>query len=668
MKTAGKPTDSNPWVPEAPAIGPQPAQGNVKRHSGALPDGRGSEADRRTRSDPFSEIASLARTASSRKELLVRAFRQIAECLGSAYAAISVREGATVIEEHWHSGPTDPKFWRGTIERFLTESLGEGIARAELLNPKKGSTRVALLSAPVTDASGAVIGCIALVVTREGEADAMHRLALLESLTRFMSFVVEHAEAAGIAQSRSAAAAPDQSLARSSGFKTPEELAFAMTNNLRNKIGAEQVALGLVSHRRVNILSVSGLDSVATRSQGIRHLRAAMEECLDVDQPIVCQAESSWSCEIYSSGHWLHKQWHASAKGAAVASIPLHAEGRVAAVLSFRRRADETVTSELIEEIRKRAEPFAPSLLLIRDANRGLWQHAVDSAGNAVRAITKPGRVTARVIAVLTVIAACWFAFGSMTYELTVPCRIVAAQSRHATAPFDGVLEFVAVVEGDRVVSGQTLCRFDRRPLEQARAEIIAEIAVLEREKDRALAGASPVDFQLALANQKLARTRLNSLEARMDRATVVSPLDGVVIAGDLRQKVGAVLVKGEPLFEIAPLSSCILQLQIPQRDVDDVAQNMSGEFAVHARPEQAQPMHIIRVKPSAEVTGQKTVYVAEAVMDLNREDPSLALTALREWMRPGMEGVAKVQVGRRPVWWVAFHRMIDYLRMNVWL
>ena len=101
-------------------------------------------------------------------------------------------------------------------------------------------------------------------------------------------------------------------------------------------------------------------------------------------------------------------------------------------------------------------------------------------------------------------------------------------------------------------------------PWRQARAEIIAEIAVLEREKDRALAGASPVDFQLALANQKLARTKLNSLEARIDRATVVSPLDGVVIAGDLRQKVGAVLVKGEPLFEIGPLSSCILQLQIP--------------------------------------------------------------------------------------------------------
>jgi hypothetical protein len=35
--------------------------------------------------------------------------------------------------------------------------------------------------------------------------------------------------------------------------------------------------------------------------------------------------------------------------------------------------------------------------------------------------------------------------------------------------------------------------------------------------------------------------------------------------------------------------------------------------------------------------------------------------------MRPGMEGSARIVVGKRPVWWIALHRGIDYIRYH-WL
>jgi hypothetical protein len=52
-----------------------------------------------------------------------------------------------------------------------------------------------------------------------------------------------------------------------------------------------------------------------------------------------------------------------------------------------------------------------------------------------------------------------------------------------------------------------------------------------------------------------------------------------------------------------------------------------------------------------------KNVFIAEATVE---DNPA--------WMRAGMEGVARIDAGTRRVWWVALHRMIDYLRLTFWL
>jgi multidrug efflux pump subunit AcrA (membrane-fusion protein) len=271
-----------------------------------------------------------------------------------------------------------------------------------------------------------------------------------------------------------------------------------------------------------------------------------------------------------------------------------------------------------------------------------------------------------------------------MDYELTVPCSVVPAQLRHVTVPFDGVLLSATALQGDRVRKGDALCEMDHRELDQQRAELLAEIAVLEHEKDRAMAESTPVELQLALARQRLARAKLDIVNARLEQACVRSPIDGVIASGDLRKRVGAVVTRGEPLFEVAPLdrtikgsSAWLLELQVPEAEADELPHQcgsvinqwspsgagrtspvlyLTGSFAPHARPEESQAFRIKRVRPQAEVHDQKNVIVAEAEIDLPYA-----------WMRPGMEGVARVNVGRRPVWWVALHGAIEYVQLHLW-
>src|SRR5206468_11570598 len=37
------------------------------------------------------------------------------------------------------------------------------------------------------------------------------------------------------------------------------------------------------------------------------------------------------------------------------------------------------------------------------------------------------------------------------------------------------------------------------------------------------------------------------------------------------------------------------------------------------------------------------------------------------EWLRPGMEGVGKIEIGRRLLIWIWTHQAIDWIRLTLW-
>ncbi|MHC4441608.1 MAG: efflux RND transporter periplasmic adaptor subunit [Planctomycetota bacterium] len=611
--------------------------------------------DEAVKTDTCAEILELAYTTSTRNEFFVKVLRVIARVFASPYAAIYVTFNCEIVEEECHFGPTDPQFWKPHLQQFMNESLVKSCAQANILTPKQGAIKAAFLSAPITDFSKKTIGAIALVDIFSDKGEVIQHLALLKSLTRLASQAADMIEAINGGQENFPT--PNNALIRSASVETPEELAFAITNNLRNKLGCEQVSLGMVLGRRIKILSVSGLPHVSNKSAGIQHIRPAMEECYDADIPIVTQRNTEGASEHATSGYCLHRQWQAAAKGDIVASIPLHTAGETVAVLSLRRRPNELFTDEQIKEIRTLVEPFASALHLVRKANRGILQHALDYYRDTVKLFTTPGHLAFKIMIATMVATVIWFIFGTINYRLTVPCQFVPGQTRHISAPFDGILQAAKVIEGGHVRKGDVLCQFDTRELDQQRAKILAQIAVFEREKDRAMGDDNPAHVQLSLANQKLARTQLEIIENRIQQSTIHAPFDGVIIVGDLRKAVGAVVSRGDPLFEIAPLDSWFLELHVPEADAEDLDCGLQGEFALHARPEVLHSFTISRTCLQAEARKQKNVYIAEADINLPYG-----------WMRPGMEGSAKILVARRPVWWVVLHRAIDYLRMALWI
>lgn len=606
-------------------------------------------------SEAYGLIAALASRAASRGEYYADALGCIARPFQSPYAELEVCLPTQTIHETHHQGPTDPSFWRPTVHGVLRQSIEQGANLVKLFRSRQGGARIAVLTALLTDGDGAAAGATAMVVEcrSQDHARQLHAVmvSLVELTARCAGFVREnrHKDRGSNPQSADV-------IGRAAAYRNAEELAFALTNNLRNRLGCEQVALGQVRGAEVDVLSISGFDEAKSRSPGVAMIREAMEECLDHGQPIVQQRSGAWTDEA-GSGFLLHKRWHQAVNAASIASIPLREGDSIVAILSLRRAAGEPFSRGELDAITQRVDPYGAAIGLVGRAGRSLPRHAGDSVRSVAARLLKPGAWKTKVVAVVGVLLACWLAFGRLDYRVTAPCEVGPASARTLAAPFEGRLAHAPHTAGQRVNAGDLLVAFDTTELELERERLTAEIRLAEGEADKARGENKIPEATLAEIEADRLRAAVAVLDGKIENARIIAPFDGTLIRGDLRQRIGETMPMGEPLLELADDSGYVVRARVEDARIAGIAPDLTGQFASHARPDRRQQFRVRRVQAAAEVHGGRNAFIVEA--DLS--DPP-------DWLQPGMGGVARIALGTRPVWWVLSHRVIDFLRMKLWL
>jgi hypothetical protein len=602
------------------------------------------------------EISALVPHCASRQAFFSQALKHLAVYFDSPFAAICVQYSADVIEDQCHRGSTDPSFWRAPVQEFLTTAIGSGHPRAKLLSARHSSLQLGLIAVPLLDGDGSAIGGLSLVA-KMGEQEVRGHVAVLESVCGFMMQLAREMERPASAGT-SAPALGNRVLPKAAACESAEELAFSIVNSVRNSLGCQQVAIGLVCGQTVRLLAVSGQEDVCRQSPGTIVIQQAMEECLDFGQAILLQDPvASGGPAGQPAGQRLHRQWQHQARNVPVASIPLKSGERCVAVLSLQYRADSQLNAGMIRQLTESVEPFAPALLLLQRSTRGLARHAWETIIETWLQVIRPkgyARLAARVIAAGLL---AWLCLGKLDYRVAATAIVQPAELRHVGAPYEAVLASAERIAGDRVRAGDVLCRLDTRELELQRAERLAELGVAEQEVQRAKVGKTPADARLAEMEAKLIRAQLATIENRIRQAVIRSPIDGLLVEGDLRTRVGGVLAQGTPLFQVAPATGWIVEVHVPGSAVSEIRPGQAGRFASQARPEAAQDLRLSRVQPSSVVKEKQAVFVGEA--EILNPGP---------WLRPGMEGVAKIDTGPHRAWWVLFHAVTDYVRMNLWL
>ena len=173
---------------------------------------------------------------------------------------------------------------------------------------------------------------------------------------------------------------------------------------------------------------------------------------------------------------------------------------------------------------------------------------------------------------------------ADVTLEREYVAEIRAVRHAELRARFKGILESVAVDEGQAVTAGQTLFTVNARALEQevrvARAAILgvkAELDAAERELEntRLLSDNNVVSSaELALSESKVQslRARLEEARANAERAVVelgfakiASPFDGVV--NRIPRRAGSAVAEDELLTTVTDTSEVFAYFRITERE-----------------------------------------------------------------------------------------------------
>jgi multidrug resistance efflux pump len=246
--------------------------------------------------------------------------------------------------------------------------------------------------------------------------------------------------------------------------------------------------------------------------------------------------------------------------------------------------------------------------------------------------------------------------FVPVQYRIGAQARIEGSIQRALVAPSDGFLRQVYARPGDTVKANQVLAELGEEDLRLERRKWESELTQHENTASAALARSDRAQFVINQAKADEARAQLDLIEAQVSRARIVAPFDGVVIKGDLTQSLGAPLRRGDVLLTLAPAGQFRLLIEVDERDIASVRVGQPGTVTMGALSDRALTFRIDRVTPVATAREARNFFEVEGKLG---EAPAM--------LRPGLQGVAKIDAGNRPLAWIWTHRLIDWLRLALW-
>ena len=259
---------------------------------------------------------------------------------------------------------------------------------------------------------------------------------------------------------------------------------------------------------------------------------------------------------------------------------------------------------------------------------------------------------------------------GTLVVTVSATGNLQPTNQVEVGSELSGIVEQVFVDDNDRVKKGQVLARLDLAKLEDAVARSRASLLAAEAQVQQTLAtvaearatlsryrqvaelsgGKVPSRSELDTAEANLkraeaneaaarasvaqARANLRSDETNVDKASIRSPIDGVVLTRQVEPgQTVAASFQAPVLFTLAEdLSKMELQVDVDEADVGKVQVGQPATFTVDAWPDREYSAVITRVGYGAQEKDGVISYLT--VLEVGNDDLSL---------RPGMTGTAAI-------------------------
>jgi RND family efflux transporter MFP subunit len=434
-------------------------------------------------------------------------------------------------------------------------------------------------------------------------------------------------------------------------YDRADAAAMAVANEMATRLGATRVAVGLTGKRGIRLLALSHTAWFKRNTAMVEGIEQAMDEAAEQRATIRVPAASTDAVRIQVAHEALATSWDADG---AFTTFPLLTDrGAVGAITVLHPEPPSDTIVRLGEAI---SALLGPILDHKRRARRLVSGRLIDGLHDAVGVVIGPRHIAWKLAAVAAACAVTAAILIPTDFRVSAKAVLEGRVQRAIPAPFDGFIATAPAKAGDFVHAGDVLATLDDRDQQLDRVRWQSERERLILKSREAMAKHDPgttaqLDAQLRETDAQAALTA-----AKLSRTRITAPIDGMLVSGDLSQSIGAPVETGKVLYEVAPLDQYRVIVRLDEHDIRYVKPGQTGHVLLHGMTGDSVGFTVQRVTSVAETDSGHNTFRVEATLD--GSPPAL---------RPGMEGIGKIEIGHHSYAWVWTRSLIDWARMLIW-
>jgi len=427
-------------------------------------------------------------------------------------------------------------------------------------------------------------------------------------------------------------------------------LAFlTLANEIASRFNCSHVSLGWGSDNKIRTKAISKIETFEKNSDIVKQLEDVFIEASQFNDVIVYPSDTN-KIILFDSKKYFEKR-----KIKQLVSLPIRFESEIVGVLVC-EKVNDNFTVQEINSINLIINQISPWLVSLDSNEKNIFTKLYDGFFKIAKQTfnIEHSFLKLSILAVLVFIISSFFI--KINYRVDGTATLETDFITHISAPYDSLIVDLKVKEGEEVKKNRLLLTLDKNELRLKANESSSDIVRYDEEAQKARGNQALADMKIALSKKQEAVSSLERANYYIAKADIKAPYDGIIIEADKKNLVGAPVSKGDVVLKIAKIGSLYLKIKVQEKDIDDL-QNI-GEFLFLSNPDLIYKIEIDKIMPIAEVDkNQGNVFVLKAYIKHSEE----------KWWRPGMSGVAKIDVGERTLFWIGTHRITDFIQMNLW-
>jgi len=425
-----------------------------------------------------------------------------------------------------------------------------------------------------------------------------------------------------------------------------------IADEFANRFNCNKVSIGWESNDYIYPVAINQVEHFNKATSAIKSLEAIFEESYEQDEEIFYPEDENSNLITHA-----HKTYKLDNRLSALYSFPIRVEDKVVGVVSFEKDESDIDYREL-EIIRLSLNYIAPTMNKIYENDRNIFLKFIDFAKSSIANIVGPKNTLKKFLILVATSVLFWVVFGTMEYRVETVAQLQTKNISYISAPFDGTIEQVDIDIGDEIKKHQSLLKFDTQELSLKKLEVISEIVKYNAEIEKARSKRALADMKISIAKKEQSQTSLKKINYFLSLAKITAPFDGIVVEGSKEKLLGSPFAKGDIVLQIANPTGLFATLKVLEEYIDEIRVGQKAQLNLLSRPDLVFNVEIEKIIPMANVDDVNGNIFMLKVKFLDK---------VENWMRPGMSGIAKVQIEDRSILWILTHKISDYLDMNIW-